>query len=139
MHGNVLRRQTLLNDPLHLIVGDRRKRSVIAVQKRQPYILVPDEQRRSSICRIPFAEAKKALVRTLPRNDLFEVDAKILAFLTVELDVQRLTVRSFYAKCQFRFTGGLEPEIQVIADRTAVDLNYPVCRTQLKFIGQPAG
>ena len=44
VNRNVLRRQSLLDDPLHFIFSDRSQRRVVAVKKRQPDVFVANEE-----------------------------------------------------------------------------------------------
>src|SRR5436305_1748992 len=126
MHRNILRRETLLNDPLHLVVSYRRQRRVVAVEERQPNVLIPHKQRRPRVLWIPFAKAKDALVGALPRNDLLELESEVLAFKSVEFDLQRLAFRLADVEYQVRLARCLKPEIQIVTHRPSIHLHNAI-------------
>ena len=115
VHRNILRREALLDDPLHLVVGDRAKRGVIAVKKRKPDVLVAHEKRRPGVFRVALAEAKKTFVGALPRNDLLEHQPEILTLVAFDLDVPGLAVGLFYRQVQFGLARRLKTKIEIVA------------------------
>jgi len=128
MDRDILRRQTLLDDPLHLVLRDGRECGVVAVEKRQTNIFVTNEQRRPCVVRVAFAEAEQAFIGTLTRHDLLEHQPKIFGFVSVKFDLDRLAIRLFHLKGQFRFTRRLKSKIQIVTHTSAVDLDDPVIR-----------
>src|SRR5437764_14415911 len=80
MHGDVLRRQALFDDALHLVFRDRSERRVVAVEERESDVLVAHKERLARVRRITFAETEQAFVRALARCDLLELKTEVFAF-----------------------------------------------------------
>ena len=86
MHGNVKRRQALLNNAVEFSLIDVRQRQVIPEEERQSIILIFDVKRPPDILRILMDEAEHALVLAGHRFDRLELESERFPFAPHESD-----------------------------------------------------
>src|SRR2546423_6362440 len=121
MHGDVLRREALFDDALHLVLCDRGERRVVAVEKREAYVFVADKERLARVWRIALAETEQAFVGALARHDLLELKAEVFALRALQLNLPFLAALFTHEERQLRLAACEETEIEIVAHGSSVD------------------
>src|ERR671932_2364779 len=102
MHRDVLRREALLDDAAHLVLGDGAERRVVAVEEGEAHVLVAEEERGARVGRVPLAEAEEALVGALARRDVLELEPEVLALAALDLQLPLLAAALEHVEREFR-------------------------------------
>ena len=84
-------------------------------------------------------ESELSRVNRSAANAPVEVSPEVFALVAVEFDVERFAVGLFDSECQLGLARGLKPEVEIITDRAAVDLDDAVICLQLELVADAAG
>ena len=80
MHGNIERRQPLIDNALQLGLIDIRQRQVVPEEEREPVVLILDMQRRANARGILMDETEHAVVLARQRLDGLELQPEGFPF-----------------------------------------------------------
>src|ERR1041384_1664225 len=133
MHGDVLRRQALFDNALHLVFRDRGERRVVAVEERKPDVFVAHKERLARVCGVALAEAEQTLVRTLARRDLFKLKPEVFALGALKFNLPLFAALFTHRERQLRLAAREETKVEIVAHRAPVDLDDAVARSKLQL------
>src|SRR5215207_7893545 len=139
VNRDVLRRQALLYDARHLVVGDGGERRVVAVEEGEPHVLVAEEERGARVGRVALAEAEQTLVGALPRRDVLEREAEVFALAALYLDLPLLAAAIEHVQSQLGLAARVKAEIEVVAHHSAVNFHDAVAGLKLQLRAEAAG
>src|SRR3984957_7302424 len=120
MHGDVERRQAVLEDPPNVALANVGERREVAVRERQAVVVLPQVQWRTKAWRQAFDETELAAIRALPHGRWLEFHSHRVPVPALHFVYPVLAIRLARFDHQL-FVGAQELPVEKIGDPAAVD------------------